>query len=48
MSTLADYLRRLREQQKPQPSPVDEETEQKSEAFDYLTGRSGEDEQSVS
>ncbi len=40
MATLADYVKGLREQQKPQPSPIDEEIVQKAEAFDYLTGRS--------
>lgn len=30
------------------PTPIDEETQQKAEAFDCLTGRSGDDEQSVS
>lgn len=44
MATLADYLKRLKEQQKPQPQPIDEETEQKAESYDYLTGRSTADE----
>ena len=40
MAALANYLKHLREQQKPQPQHVDEETEQKAAAYDYLTGRS--------
>lgn len=36
MATLADYLKGLREQQKPQSQLVDEDAEQKAEAFDYL------------
>lgn len=40
MAKLADYLKNLKEQQKPQPQPVDEDVEQKAEAFDCLTGRS--------
>lgn len=44
MATLKQYLKNLQEDYKPQPSPVDEDTEQKAEAFDYLTGRSGGDE----
>lgn len=43
MATLADYVIGLREQQKPQPAP-DEETIEKAEAYDYLTGRSDGDE----
>lgn len=37
MATLADYLRRLREQQKPQPAP-DEEIVEKAEAYDIIVG----------
>lgn len=40
MAALADYLKHLREQQKPQPQPVDEDADQKAAAYDYLTGRS--------
>lgn len=43
MAKLADYLKHLRKPAKPQPQPVDEETEQKAEAYDYLTGRSDTD-----
>lgn len=43
MATLVDYLKHLREQPKPQPKPVDEETEQKAEAYNHLTGRSASD-----
>jgi len=43
MATLSEYLKHLREQEKPKPSPSEEIVE-KSEAFDYLTGRSGENE----
>ena len=43
MATLSEYLKHLREQEKPQPSPSEEIVE-KSEAFDYLTGRSDGDE----
>lgn len=42
MATLTEYLKRLQEEYEPQPpAPIDEETEQKAEAFDYLAGRSG-------
>lgn len=41
MATLREYLKNLQEEHKPQPpAPIDEETEQKAEAYDYLTGRS--------
>jgi len=40
MATLREYLKNLQEEYKPQPPvPVDEEMEQKAEAYDYLTGR---------
>ena len=40
MATLRKYLKNLQEEYKPQPpAPVDEETEQKAEAYNYLTGR---------
>ena len=40
MATLREYLKNLQEEDKPQPpAPIDEETEQKAEAYDYLTGR---------
>jgi hypothetical protein len=40
MATLREYLKNLQEEYKPQPpTPIDEETEQKAEAYDYLTGR---------
>ena len=45
MATLREYLKNLQEEYKPQPpTPIDEETEQKAEAYDYLTGRSETDE----
>lgn len=37
MATLADYLKHMREQQKPQPAP-DEEIVEKAEAYDIITG----------
>ena len=37
MATLKEYLKHLQEEYKPQPSPIDEETEQKAEAWDALT-----------
>lgn len=40
MATLKEYLKNLQKEYKPQPSPIDEETEKKAEAYDYLTGRS--------
>lgn len=41
MAALREYLKHLQEEYKPQPpAPIDEDTEQKAEAFDYLTGRS--------
>ena len=41
MSTLREYLKNLQNEYKPQPpAPIDEEMEQKAEAYDYLTGRS--------
>lgn len=43
MAILSEYLKNLQKEYKPQP-PIDEDTEQKAEAFDYLTGRSGGDE----
>ena len=43
MATLKEYLKHLQEDYKPQPSPIDEETEQKAEAYDYLTGRTESD-----
>ena len=42
MATLADYVKGLREQQKPQPAP-DEETIEKAEAYDIIVG--GEDDE---
>lgn len=42
MATLTEYLKHLREQQKPQP--VDEEAVQKAEAYDYLIDGEGESE----
>lgn len=40
MATLREYLKNLQNEYKPQPpAPIDEETEQKAEAYDYLTGR---------
>ena len=37
MARLREYLRNLQEDYKPQPpTPIDEDTEQKAEAFDYL------------
>jgi hypothetical protein len=40
MAGIREYLKNLQEEYKPQPpAPIDEETEQKAEAFDYLTGR---------
>ena len=44
MATLSEYLKNLREQQKPQPQPVDEEAAQKAEAYDYLIDGEGETE----
>ena len=45
MATLREYLKNLQEEYTPQPpAPIDEETEQKAEAYDYLTGRSETDE----
>jgi len=45
MATLRGYLKNLQNEYKPQPpAPIDEETEQKAEAYDYLTGRSETDE----
>lgn len=39
MAALADYLRRLREQQKPQPAPEpDAEIIEKAEAYDIIVG----------
>lgn len=37
MATLVDYVKGLREQQKPQPAP-DEETIEKAEAYDIIVG----------
>ena len=37
MATLVDYVKGLREQQKPQPAP-DEETIEQAEAYDIITG----------
>lgn len=40
MATLREYLKNLQNEYNPQPpTPVDEEVEQKAEAYDYLTGR---------
>lgn len=48
MATLTEYLKHLQEEYKPQPSP-DVEIIEKAEAYDYLTGRSDENnEQPVS
>lgn len=45
MATLREYLKNLQNEYKPQPpAPIDEETEQKAGAYDYLTGRSETDE----
>ena len=45
MARLRDYLKNLQDAYKPQPV-VDEDTEQKAEAFDYLrTGQSADDEE---
>ena len=44
MAILRDYLKHLQEDYRPQPpAPIDEETEQKAEAYDYLTGRTESD-----
>lgn len=43
MATLSEYLKHLREQEKPQPSPSEEIVE-KSEAYDYLMGRGDQNE----
>lgn len=39
MAILAEYLKHLQEEYKPQPAPIDEKIEQKAEAYDCLTGR---------
>lgn len=44
MATLKQYLKNLQENYKPQPSLIDEDTEQKAEAYDYITGRGESDE----
>ena len=37
MAALVDYIKNLREQQKPQPVP-DEETIEKADAYDIIVG----------
>ena len=45
MAQLREYLKHLQEEYKHQPpAPIDEDAEQKAEAYDYLTGRSIADE----
>lgn len=40
MATLEDYIKNIRKEPAPQPTPSEEQVE-KAEAFDYITGRSG-------
>lgn len=45
MATLTEYLKNLQHDYPPvPPTPPSEDTEQKAEAYDYLTGRSNTDE----